>query len=93
MQAHSAPLERLRISPDNRYVYSTGQDYVVGIFEVTGKDKPDPREGIQIYYSDDILISQKQRNELQAKIEKLKMDIQIRNAEREQTTQLDIERK
>ena len=43
--------------------------------------------------SDEILISQKQRNELQAQIEQLKMNIQIRNAEREQANQLEIEKK
>jgi hypothetical protein len=34
VQAHSAPLERLRISPDNQYIYSTGQDYMLAIFNV-----------------------------------------------------------
>lgn len=66
VQAHSAPLERMRIAPDNSHVFTTGQDYVVGIFKVDDQNaKKDGKEGIQVHPSDEILISQKYRTELQ----------------------------
>jgi len=85
VQAHSAPLERLRVSPDNQYLYSTGQDYMLAIFNVTDKDpnKKD-KEAISVQNSDEILFAQKQRIALQNKIETLKQNIAVRNANREQ---------
>jgi len=38
VQAHSLPIERLRVSFDNQHLYSAGQDGVFGIFSIVDKD-------------------------------------------------------
>ena len=38
IQAHSLPIERIRVSHDNQYLYSAGQDGVFGTFTISDKD-------------------------------------------------------
>ena len=84
----------MRIAPDNSHVFTTGQDYVVGIFRVDDQNaKKDGKEGIQVHPSDEILISQKYRTELQNDIDHYRQQIAIKTQERENITQQDIEKK
>ena len=41
VQAHSLPIERLRLSYDNQYLYSAGQDGMLGIFQIMDKKDRD----------------------------------------------------
>ena len=47
----------MRLSPDNNYIYSTGQDFVVGIFQIHDDKRKEGKEGIQVIQSEEILIS------------------------------------
>lgn len=38
VQAHSLPIERIRVSYDNHFLYSVGQDGMFGIFHIQDKD-------------------------------------------------------
>ena len=61
IQAHAQMVNRLRLSYDNQYLYSAGQDGTLAVFQVIDKnrdkrDNPTP--------STEILIKKKQRDEL-----------------------------
>jgi hypothetical protein len=57
IQAHSLPIERLRLSYDNTHLFSAGQDGVFAIFQIIDKDpKKKDKELMQISHSDEILI-------------------------------------
>lgn len=78
VQAHSLPVERLRISFDNQVLFSAGQDGLFCIFDVKDKDpkgKKD-KDNIQIIYSEEILIQKAERDKFQADIEHLKQSIE-----------------
>jgi WD40 repeat protein len=58
IQAHSLPIERLRISFDNQVLFSSGHDGVLCIFDIKDKDpkgKKD-KDNIQIHLSEELLI-------------------------------------
>ena len=78
VQAHSLPIERLRVTQDNSYVFSAGQDGVFGVFSVLDKDpnKKD-KEYSQVTQSEEILIEKQERDKFQADIEHLKQQIEI----------------
>lgn len=79
VQAHSLPVERMRISYDNSLLFSGGQDGVFCIFEIKVKDhgqKKGEKETSNITYSDEILIQKAERDRFQADIENLKASIQ-----------------
>lgn len=78
VQAHSLPVERLRISFDNTVLFSAGQDGLFCIFDIKDKDpkgKKD-KDNIQIMYSEEILIQKAERDKFQADIEHLKASIE-----------------
>lgn len=63
-QAHSLPVERLRISFDNNFLFSSGQDGLFAIFEIKDKDpklKKD-KETSQVIMSEEILIQKTERD-------------------------------
>lgn len=74
VQAHSLPVERLRLSFDNQTLFSAGQDGLFCVFEIKDKDPKGKKEkeSIQIVYSDEILIPKAERDKFQADIEHLK---------------------
>lgn len=77
VQAHSLPIERLRLSFDNQVLFSSGQDGLFCIFDVKDKDpkgKKD-KDNIQITYSEEILIQKSQRDNVLSEIESLKREI------------------
>jgi hypothetical protein len=60
VQAHSLPIERLRVSYDNQNVYSAGQDGMLGIFQVIDKDKSKNDKEYVVTPSDEILIEKQE---------------------------------
>ena len=90
VQAHSLPIERLRLSYDNKYLFSAGQDGVFGIFSLTDSEKKDMS---QIHQSDEILIEKQERDKFQADIEHLKNQIEIEKQKKEATIQQELDKK
>lgn len=88
IQAHSLPIERLRVTQDNSNVFSAGQDGVFGIFTVHDKDpnKKD-KEFSQVTQSEEILIEKQERDKFQADIEHLKNQIEIAKQNKEASVQ------
>jgi hypothetical protein len=59
VQAHSKPIERMKLSSDNSYLFTAGQDGALIIHDVKDRDprggvKRD-REGLGLPFSDEIL--------------------------------------
>jgi hypothetical protein len=77
-QAHSLPVERLRISYDNTILFSVGADGVLCVFDIKVKDhgQKKEKEAFSITYSDEILIQKAERDRFQADIEHLKSSIE-----------------
>ncbi len=80
VQAHSLPIERLRISFDNKFLFSVAQDGILAMFEIKVNEQSagkKEKELIQIQMSEDIYLIQKaERDKLQADIEHLKTSIE-----------------
>ena len=95
IQAHSLPLERIRVSHDNQYLYSAGQDGVFGTFSISDKDpnKKDKEFSNQVQASEEILIEKQERDKFQADIENLKNKIEIEKQNKEATVQAELDRK
>lgn len=70
VQAHSLPIERIRVSYDNHFLYSVGQDGMFGIFHIQDKDpvKKD-KEYSQVTFSEEILIEKQEQDKKKAEIE------------------------
>ena len=49
-QAHAKPVERMRISYDDKYLFSAGTDGSICVFEVTDKSVRTARDGPAIPY-------------------------------------------
>jgi hypothetical protein len=78
IQAHSLPIERLRVSLDNQHLFSAGQDGVFGVFSISDKDPSrKDKEFSQVIHSDEILIEKKERDAIQSEIENYKKQIEI----------------
>ena len=94
IQAHSLPIERLRVTQDNSNVFSAGQDGVFGIFTVHDKDpnKKD-KEFSQVTQSEEILIEKQERDKFQADIEHLKNQIEIAKQNKEASVQQELDKK
>ena len=63
IQAHSLPVERLRVAFDNSYIFSAGQDGVFATFQILDKDpaRKDKEYG-QVIQSEEILIEKAERD-------------------------------
>jgi hypothetical protein len=55
VQAHSKPVERMKISHCNQYLFSTGQDGCLIIYDVNDRDNKDRKGEIALPYSDQVL--------------------------------------
>ena len=67
IQAHSLPVERIRVSFDGNYLFSVGQDGVFCIFDIKDKDpnKKKKEESIPIIIAEEILIPKAERDRYQ----------------------------
>lgn len=55
VQAHSKPIERMKLSHCNKYLFSTGQDGCLIIYDVNDRDPKDIKREIALPYSDQVL--------------------------------------
>jgi len=79
IQAHSQPVERLRLTYDNTTLLSGGRDGVLCIFEVKDKEpkiRKDGKELPPIAISDDLLIPIYERNKCKEDIRILRSSIE-----------------
>jgi hypothetical protein len=94
IQAHSLPIEKLRLSFDNQFLYSAGQDGMFGIFHVIDKDQvKKDKEYTQLQVSEEILIEKSEQDKKKAEIEHLQNQIEIEKQKKETTQQNEIEKK
>ena len=94
IQAHSLPIERLRVSYDNQYLYSAGSDGMFGIFHVVDKDPVKrEKEFSQVTQSDEILIEKAERDKIQADIEQLKNKIEVEKQKKEASVAQELDKK
>ena len=94
IQAHSLPIERIRVSHDNNHLFSVGQDGMFGIFQILDKDpKTKDKEFNQVIQSEEILIEKSEQDKKKAEIEHLNNQIEIDRQKKEATQQQDLDRK
>lgn len=75
IQAHSLPVERLRVSYDNGHLYSAGQDGMFGVYQIMDNmpGKKDSKEHTSnVNMSPEILMEKQERDKFLADIEHLK---------------------
>lgn len=73
VQAHSKPIERMRLSFDNSHLFSVGQDGCLFIFDVKDRDAQrglSRREGMMLPFSDEILTEKKEIEQQQQEKDK-----------------------
>jgi hypothetical protein len=71
-QAHSAPLERLRVSYDDTHIFTVGQDGCICIFEVKDRDlRRRERELIGITLSEEVIVTKGDIDDYNMQIETL----------------------
>ena len=83
IQAHALPVERLRVSYDNRILYSAAMDGSLAVFAIMEKDQKKKSTNLpSVQFAAEILIKKKQRDVLQADIRQLNDSIRTekRNA-------------
>lgn len=68
-QAHSKPIERMRISNDDKYLFSAAQDGSICVFEVTDKSVRTAKDGPAIPYCDELIIPKAKIDKYVNKIE------------------------
>lgn len=55
VQAHSKPVERMKLSHCNQYLFSTGQDGCLILYDVNDRDTKDRKSEITLPYSEQVL--------------------------------------
>lgn len=90
MQAHSLPIEKIRISNDDCYVFTVSQDGSLSIFEVMDREiraiKRD-KDSIGLTFADEILMSIPDIEELNSRIKQL----QVTNQDLEATSKMQFD--
>ncbi len=66
-------MSRIRISYDNQWLYTAGNDGTLAVFQIKDPSKENKRELVTM--SAEILIKKKQRDELQQEIKNLRESI------------------
>ncbi|KAJ3302044.1 Cilia- and flagella-associated protein 57 [Kappamyces sp. JEL0829] len=79
--AHSGPITRLRVSYDDQYLFSVGDDGCFYIFKIFDKDNRSFKREREMVYADEILVTKsdlEEKNammgELKTRVEELKME-------------------
>lgn len=76
VQAHSLPIEKMKLNFDNTMLFTAGIDGLFSIFEIKDKDlKTTKKEAAQVYPSDEILIEKKTRDDYITQIETLTQQV------------------
>ena len=74
IQAHSQMVTRLRVSPDDKHLFSSSQDGTLMMFQIKHKDEPHAKKDkdeIALQFSDEILCNKKDLESLNDQITKL----------------------
>jgi len=95
IQAHSLPVERLRISHDNTHLFSAGQDGMFGVYHVIDRDpKKDKDYSTNVNMQDEYhLIEKQEKDKILADIEHLRSQIEIQKQNKEAELQQNLDRK
>jgi len=81
-QAHSAPATRLRVTVDDQYLFSTGEDACLFIFDVRKKDRVLAKrdKDTTLPFADEIMVTRTFLDEKQAKLTDLERQVEeLRN--------------
>merc|ERR1719252_522320 len=81
-QAHSAPATRLRVTVDDQYLFSTGEDACLFIFDVRKKDRVLAKrdKDTTLPFADEIIVTRTFLDEKQAKLTDLERQVEeLRN--------------
>merc|ERR1719313_1960678 len=86
-QAHSAPATRLRVTVDDQYLFSTGEDACLFIFDVRKKDRVISKRDKEatLPFADEIMVTRTFLDEKQAKLTDLERQVE------EQRNQIDFQ--
>ena len=78
---HAGAVTKLRISIDDQYLFSTGEDGTLYIFKISDKETKSSKRDREVEYADEILVTKADleekstlMNELKARVEELKME-------------------
>jgi cilia- and flagella-associated protein 57 len=74
IQAHSLPVERMKLSFDNMTLFTAGQDGTFFMFDLKDSEYKSQKEAPQIQYSEEILCEKAELRELLQDIEHLKRE-------------------
>ncbi len=72
IQAHSEEVKRMKISRDDKYLFTVGKDGCVIIYEIKEREKTRESKELALMYSDEILTDKQELNEIQQKLEDAK---------------------
>ena len=79
IQAHSKPIERMRLSYDNNYLFTGGQDGLVVIHDIKDRDPRGAakaqREGLALPFSEEILVDKQDIETFISEKEQLEGDL------------------
>lgn len=83
VQAHSLPVEKLKLSYDNQYLFSGGRDGVLCAFDIRDKEpklRKDGKDLISTPLSEEVLITKAESDKFKETIEQIRATI---NSQRE----------
>jgi len=74
VQAHSDEIKRMRISRDDKYLFTVGKDGCVIVYEIKEREKARENKELALLYSDEILTDKQEINDVQQKLEDAKSE-------------------
>ena len=95
-QAHSAPIERMRVSSDDCYLFTVAEDGCVIIYEIKDKEirsMKREREIATLTYAEEILITKPDIEEINQQMENLKQQLQDLDTNQKMQYDLQIQEK
>lgn len=72
VQAHSEEIKRMKISRDDKYLFTAGKDGCVIVYEIKEREKTRETKELGLMYSEEILTDKQELNDIQQKLEDVK---------------------
>eukprot|EP01022_Parablepharisma_sp_SALTPOND_P035925 TRINITY_DN96_c4_g1_i1.p1 TRINITY_DN96_c4_g1~~TRINITY_DN96_c4_g1_i1.p1 ORF type:complete len:1190 (+),score=209.66 TRINITY_DN96_c4_g1_i1:7480-11049(+) len=72
IQAHSEEIKRMKISRDDKYLFTVGKDGCVIVYEIKEREKTRENKELGLLYSDEILTDKQEVNDIQQRLEDAK---------------------